>query len=77
MRARRSSICSTLSAGKVAPIARNIKNEDAKLHFVAVPYEPVLEDLYPPSALTNAEYPNLVAPGESAAWRATSVIAPR
>jgi TRAP-type uncharacterized transport system substrate-binding protein len=63
-----------VSAGKVAPIARNIKNEDAKFHFVAVPYDPILEDLYLPSALTNAEYPNLVAPGESVDTVAAPVL---
>src|SRR5262245_29965488 len=61
-----------VSAGKVAPIARNIKNEEGKFHFVPVPYEPQLEDLYLPSSLTNAEYPNLVAPGE----RVETVAAP-
>jgi hypothetical protein len=61
-----------VSAGKVAPIARNIKNEDGKFHFVPVPYEQALEDLYLPSSLTNAEYPNLVAPGE----RVETVAAP-
>jgi TRAP-type uncharacterized transport system substrate-binding protein len=61
-----------VSAGKVAPIARNIKNDDGKLHFVPVPYEQALEDLYLPSSITNAEYPNLVAPGE----RVDTVAAP-
>jgi TRAP-type uncharacterized transport system substrate-binding protein len=63
-----------VSAGKVAPIARNIKNEDGKFHFVSVPYEPVLEDLYLPSSITNAEYPNLVAPGETVDTVAAPVL---
>jgi uncharacterized protein len=63
-----------VSAGKVAPIARNIKNEDGKFHFVSIPYEPVLEDLYLPSSITNAEYPNLVAPGESVDTVAAPVL---
>jgi TRAP-type uncharacterized transport system substrate-binding protein len=61
-----------VSAGKIAPIARNIKNEEGKFHLVSVPYETVLEDLYLPSSITNAEYPNLVAPGE----RVDTVAAP-
>jgi uncharacterized protein len=53
-----------VSAGKVAPIARSIRNDGGKFHFVAVPYEAELQDLYLPSSFTSAEYPNLVPPGE-------------
>jgi TRAP-type uncharacterized transport system substrate-binding protein len=53
-----------VSAGKVAPIVRNIKNANGQFHLVSVPYEPALEDLYFPSSISDAEYPNLVAPGE-------------
>ena len=54
-----------VSAGKVAPIIRNIQNLDGKFHFVSVPYEKSLEDIYLPSLLTNTEYPNLVPPGQN------------
>jgi uncharacterized protein len=51
--------------GKVAPLFRNIKNDEGRFHLVAVPFEKAIQDLYFPSAFTNAEYPNLVAPGET------------
>jgi len=63
-----------VSAGKVAPIIRNIKNDEGKLHFVSVPYEKSLADIYLPSALTAAEYPNLVAPGEEVDTVAASTL---
>jgi uncharacterized protein len=63
-----------VSAGKVAPIVRNIKNDDGKLHFVPVPYERSLQDIYLPSAFTNAEYPNLVAPGTAVDTVAASTL---
>jgi uncharacterized protein len=53
-----------VSAAKVAPIARNIRNDGGKFHFVAIPYEAELQDLYLPSSFTSAEYPNLVPPGQ-------------
>jgi hypothetical protein len=51
--------------GKVAPLFRNIKNDEGRFHLVAVPFEKAIQDLYFPSAFTSAEYPNLVAPGET------------
>jgi uncharacterized protein len=63
-----------VSAGKVAPIVRNIKNDDGRFHFVPVPYEPALQSVYLPSSLTNAEYPNLVAPGEEVDTLAAPVL---
>jgi uncharacterized protein len=51
--------------GKVAPLFRNIKNDEGRFHLVAIPYEKAIQDLYFPSAFTNAEYPNLVSPGET------------
>jgi len=63
-----------VSAGKVAPIARNIKNDERMLHFVPVPYEKELQDLYLPSAFTSAEYPNLVDAGEKVETVASPVL---
>jgi TRAP-type uncharacterized transport system substrate-binding protein len=63
-----------VSAGKVAPIVRNIKNEDGRFHFVSVPYEQALQGTYLPSSLTNAEYPNLVASGEEVDTLAAPVL---
>jgi len=51
--------------GKVAPLFRNIKNDEGRFHLVAVPYDKAIQDLYFPSAFTSADYPNLVAPGET------------
>jgi hypothetical protein len=51
--------------GKVAPLFRNIKNDEGKFHLVSIPYERSIQDLYFPSTFTNAEYPNLVSPGET------------
>ena len=50
--------------GKVAPLFRNIKNDEGRFHLVTIPYERAIQDLYFPSTFTNADYPNLVAPGE-------------
>jgi TRAP-type uncharacterized transport system substrate-binding protein len=50
--------------GKVAPLFGNIKNDEGRFHLVAIPYERTIQDLYFPSTFTNADYPNLVAPGE-------------
>jgi TRAP-type uncharacterized transport system substrate-binding protein len=63
-----------VSAGKVAPIVRNIKNDDGRFHFVSVPYEQALQGTYLPSSLTNAEYPNLVASGEEVDTVAAPVL---
>jgi TRAP-type uncharacterized transport system substrate-binding protein len=63
-----------VSAGKVAPIVRNIKNDDGRFHFVSVPYEAALQGIYLPSSLSSAEYPNLVAPGEEVDTLAAPVL---
>jgi len=63
-----------VSAGKVAPIIRNIQNAEGKFHFVSVPYEKPLNAIYLPSVLTSAEYPNLVAPGEDVDTIASSTL---
>jgi TRAP transporter TAXI family solute receptor len=63
-----------VSAGKVAPIVRTIKNDDSRFHFVSVPYEQALQGTYLPSSLTNAEYPNLVAAGEEVDTLAAPVL---
>jgi uncharacterized protein len=63
-----------VSAGKVAPIVRNIKNDDGRFHFIPVPYEPALQGTWLPSTLSNAEYPNLVAPGEEVDTLAAPVL---
>jgi TRAP-type uncharacterized transport system substrate-binding protein len=63
-----------VSAGKVAPIVRNIKNDDGRFHFVSVPYEAALQGVYLPSTLSNVEYPNLVAPGEEVDTLAAPVL---
>lgn len=63
-----------VSAGKVAPIIRNIQNAEGKFHFVSVPYEKSLNDIYLPSVLTSAEYPNLVVPGQDVDTIASSTL---
>jgi TRAP-type uncharacterized transport system substrate-binding protein len=63
-----------VSTGKTMPIARNLKNEDRRLHLVSIPYDPRLQDLYLPSAFTSEEYPNLIAPGETVETLAASVL---
>jgi TRAP-type uncharacterized transport system substrate-binding protein len=51
--------------GKVAPLFRNIKNDEGRFHLVAIPFEKAIQDLYFPSTFTSAEYPNLIPPGET------------
>ena len=63
-----------VSTGKVAPIVRNIKNDAGEFHFVSVLYDKAIEDGYLPSSLTNAEYPNLVAAGETVNTVAVSTL---
>lgn len=63
-----------VSVGKIFPIARNIKNEDGRLHLVPIPYERNLWDLYMPSQFTSEEYPNLIPAGKTVETLATSVI---
>jgi TRAP-type uncharacterized transport system substrate-binding protein len=53
------------STGKIFGLLRAVKNEDRKLHLVAVPYDRRLQDLYLPTTLSNDDYPNMLAPGET------------
>jgi uncharacterized protein len=46
------------------PIARNLKNEDGRLHLVDIPYDTRVQDLYLPSTFTSNEYPNLIPQGQ-------------
>jgi TRAP-type uncharacterized transport system substrate-binding protein len=62
------------STGKVFPLARAIKNEDRRLHLVPIPYDRRLQDLYVPSTLSGAEYPNLLEPDEKIETVASSVL---
>ena len=63
-----------VNSGKVQGIARNIKNENGRLHLVSIPYDPRLQDLYLPSKFTSDEYPNLVPPGQSVDTVAASAL---
>jgi uncharacterized protein len=63
-----------VSAGRVAPIIRNIKNESGLFHLVPVPYEEALEDIYVPSSISSEEYPNLIAPSEKIETVASSTL---
>jgi len=62
------------STGKVFSLVRAIKNEDRRLHLVPIPYDRRLQDLYLPTTLSGAEYPNLLAPDEKIETVATSVL---
>jgi TRAP-type uncharacterized transport system substrate-binding protein len=62
------------STGKVFSLVRAIKNEDRRLHLVPIPYDSRLQDLYLPTTLSDADYPNLLAPGEKIDTVATSVL---
>ncbi len=59
---------------KVAPLIRNIKNDDKRLHLVAVPFDRKFVDLYFPTSLTSEEYPNLIPPGETVQTVAASIL---
>ena len=63
-----------VGTGKVMPIARNLKNENRRLHLVSVPYDQRLQDLYVPSEFSSDEYPNLIPPGERVETVAASVL---
>lgn len=63
-----------VDAGKVAPIVRNIRNESGRLHLVSIPYEKPVQDIYLPSVLTSADYPNLIAPGDTVDTLAVSAV---
>jgi TRAP-type uncharacterized transport system substrate-binding protein len=62
------------STGKIFGLARNIRNEDRRLHLVPIPYDRRLRDLYLPTTLSGDEYPNLLSPGETIDTVATSVL---
>jgi TRAP-type uncharacterized transport system substrate-binding protein len=62
------------STGKVFPWARNLKNENRRLHLVAIPYDVRLIDMYLPTTLSSEDYPNLLSPGETIDTVATSVL---
>jgi TRAP-type uncharacterized transport system substrate-binding protein len=53
------------STGKIFGLLRAVKNEDHRLHLVAVPYDRRLQDLYLPTTLSSDDYPNMLAPGET------------
>jgi uncharacterized protein len=61
-------------AGKIAPIIRNIKNDEGRFHLVAVPWDKAVQDVYLPSSITNADYPNLAANGETVDTLALSIV---
>jgi TRAP-type uncharacterized transport system substrate-binding protein len=63
-----------VGTGKVMPIARNLKNENRRLHLVSIPYDKRLQDLYVPSEFSSDEYPNLISPGETVETVAASVL---
>lgn len=63
-----------VGTAKVMPIARNIKNENRRLHLVSIPYDRRLQDLYLPSEFTSDEYPNLIPPGQTVETVATSIL---
>jgi hypothetical protein len=60
--------------GSTGALARAIKNENRRLHLVPIPYDRRLQDLYLPTTLSGAEYPNLLAPDEKIETVATSVL---
>jgi hypothetical protein len=63
-----------VSTGKVMPIARNLKNEDGRLHLVDIPYDTRLRDLYMPSIFSSDEYPNLIRKGQNVETLAASTL---
>jgi len=63
-----------VAAGKVAPIIRNIKNDDGRFHLVAIPWDNAVQGVYFPAPITNADYPNLVAKGETVDTLAFSML---
>src|SRR5262245_30987553 len=63
-----------VGTAKVMPIARNLKNEDRRLHLVSIPYDRRLQDLYLPSEFTSDEYPNLIPPGEKVDTVAAGIL---
>jgi TRAP-type uncharacterized transport system substrate-binding protein len=63
-----------VGTAKVMPIARNLKNEDRRLHLVSIPYDKMLQDLYLPSEFTSDEYPNLIPSGEKVDTVAAGIL---
>ena len=63
-----------VGTAKVMPIARNLKNEDRRLHLVSIPYDKRLQDLYLPSEFTSDEYPNLISPREKVDTVAAGIL---
>jgi len=63
-----------VSTGKVMPIARNLKNEDGRLHLVSIPYDTRIQDIYLPSTFSSDEYPNLIPKGEKVETLAASTL---
>ncbi len=63
-----------VGTAKVMPIARNLKNENRRLHLVSIPYDRRLQDLYLPSEFTSDEYPNLISPGEKVETVAAGIL---
>ncbi len=63
-----------VGTAKVMPIARNLKNENRRLHLVSIPYDRRLQDLYLPSEFTSDEYPNLIPPGEKVDTVAAGIL---
>jgi len=62
------------STGKIFGLLRAVKNEDRRLHLVAIPYDKRLQDMYLPATLSSDDYPNLLEPGETIDTVATSVL---
>jgi TRAP-type uncharacterized transport system substrate-binding protein len=63
-----------VSVGKIAPMIRSIRNEGGRFHLLPIPYDKVVQDIYLPSTLTSADYPNLIAPGSSVDTLAVSAV---
>jgi uncharacterized protein len=63
-----------VSTGKVMPIARNLKNDDGRLHLVGIPYDTKVQDIYLPSTFSSDEYPNLIPKGQKIETLAASTL---
>jgi TRAP-type uncharacterized transport system substrate-binding protein len=63
-----------VGTAKVMPIARNLKNENRRLHLVSIPYDKRLQDLYLPSEFSSDDYPNLIPPGETVDTVAAGIL---
>src|ERR1700735_3557875 len=49
-----------VGTAKVMPIARNLKNENRRLHLVSIPYDQRLQDFYLSSGFPRQDYTQLV-----------------